>query len=104
MVSRNLVLVQQKSVPRPIYAGGRLASLSVRFPDPRSLCPLASLDSAPVTARPVRASGAESSSRSLRACRYRGSTATQVVRSTNTRTKSPLRRLLRSDKSRWKID
>ena len=28
------------------YAGGRLASLSVRFPDPRSLCPLASLDCA----------------------------------------------------------
>ena len=53
-----------------LYAGGRLASLSVRFPDPRSLCRLASLDCTPVTARPDpvrRASGAESSSRSLRA-------------------------------------
>ena len=54
-----------------LYAGGRLASLSVRFPDPRSLCRLASLDCPPVTARPdrrsrPRASGAESSSRSLR--------------------------------------
>ena len=29
-----------------LYAGGRLASLSVRFPDPRSLYPLASLDCA----------------------------------------------------------
>ena len=56
---------------------------------------------------PVRARPGPSRRRArsaVRACRYRGSTATQVVRSTNTRTKSPLRRLLRSDKSRWKID